>query len=139
MPKLKHDQSTYKGRRTGCSILYEFWDSNQDISDEELAVLAQVTVSTVQSYRRKYRYDRGEGHKHPHDFYPVCEEELPLRTIKGWVWCIPKEKEKMECGSCELFETCQEAVKGEGYLGCEQVLTSELLPGYRWGEDGMEA
>lgn len=134
-PKLKHDQKTYAGRPTGWSVLEALWDSGRDGSNEELSALAQITPSTVTSYRRKYLYDRGQGHKDPHSFYPVQEGELPLRTIRGWVWCIPKTEGKMECKECELYELCQEAVKGEGYVGCEQVLTSELLPGYEYKEE----
>lgn len=133
MPKtrrLKHEQETYQGRPTGWSVLEEIWDRGEDGPDDELAILAQVEPSTVVSYRRKYKYDRGEGNKDPGSYYPVCEEELPLRTIKGWVWCVPIDKGKMECDKCELRYLCEEAVRGEGYLGCERVLTSELLPGY---------
>ena len=132
-----HTQSTYLGRPTRRSVLYALWDAGDESSNEELAELVGVAVKTVASYRRKYRYDKGEGHKDPHSFYTVCEEELPLRTIKGWVWCVPRpEGEKMNCDECPLFESCQEAVKGEGYLGCEQVFVDELLPGYAFpGEE----
>ena len=134
-PKLKHDQATYRGRPTGWSVLEEIWDSGRDGSNEELSLLAHIAPSTVQSYRRKYLYDRGEGFKDPGSIYLVCEGELPLRTIKGWVWCIPRTEGKMECLECDLLELCHEAAQGEGYLGCEQVLVSELLPGYRYEEE----
>jgi len=122
-------QTHYKGKRTGRSILYELWDQGDERSPEELAEIAGILPSTARAYWWTYTREQKDGCEDSQEFYPVEEDEIPLRTIKGVVWCVPKEIERMECGECEFYPLCVEAVRRGWYLGCEKVLVSELLPG----------
>lgn len=103
------------------------WDDGQDGSNEELARRVGCSPATVNTYRQDYhRVLEGD------DVLTVTEEDLPLPTRKGEVWCVPIES-AVRCEpwdgreGCRLYERCKEAVRLGHFVGCERPLKGELF------------
>ena len=131
----KFKQTTYRGKPTARIRLWALWEDGDDRDDTELAKHLNVSRTTVRSYRQEYLATQGEGVKPRRQIVELEESDIPLRTIKGVVWCVPEER-RLECEKCEKYEMCVEAVARKWYLGCEKVYAEELIP--EQGKEGRK-
>jgi len=124
-------QLTYLGDTTARIRLYELWDEGDERSDDELALLIGCSSATVNTYRQDYRRGQDES-----GIVDVAEGELPLLTIKGWMWCEPVEAFGKTCEpwgegnkrGCVMYEMCKVAVRDGNFIACERMLEKEILP-----------
>ena len=123
-------QLLHRGKPTAKSILFDLWESEFDDTDIALAADLDISPATVRSYRVEWKARRGEGVKELHTIMEIDPDSLPLETSKGWVWRVPirDESKRLKCGTCECRMECWEWTRRQGYLGCEEVFESELLP-----------
>ena len=121
---MKH--KVYKGQRTARSVIIQLLKDGAARSDEELAELAGISVHTVRTYRQELLRQSGEGVSGLPDVFEVAEEDLPLLTLHGWVWCVP-ETVNRSCKGCKMERYCREAVRDGNFIACELVFKEELL------------
>jgi hypothetical protein len=125
------EQHTYQSSPTARIRLYELWDEGDERGDEELAAVIGCSPSTVTTYRQDWRHEQEAD-----EVVEVREGQLPLLTVKGWVWCEPVEIHGKVCEpwsesnprGCVMYEMCQVAVRDGNFVACEWVLRKELLP-----------
>ena len=125
------EQLTYLGESTARIRLYELWDEGDSRGDEQLARVVGCSPATVTTYRQDWR-----GRENDNAVVEVGEDELPLLTLHGWMWCAPVEIHGKVCEpwseentrGCVMYEMCKEAVKEGNFVACEWVLERELLP-----------
>lgn len=125
--KFGFKQSLYRGKTTARIRLWTLWEEGDTRDDDELAEFLDVSKPTVSSYRREWLATQGRGVKPRRQIVELVEGDIPLETIKGIVWIVPKER-RLECSSCELYDSCVEAVGKGWYLACEKVYVEELIP-----------